>query len=285
MFKNITNTAGLVLAFILVSSPLSARRKKESPMPPFQVGITGIYAVPSSPEWEEVIVTGIEKDSSAFGKIQKNDVIVSAGGLKLASPDPRVMLGNAITQAESKDGEMKLTVRRSGKEVDVILNLEVMGPYSKTWPLNCDKTKKIVDAAVSDIIKRIDKGDLEFGNREGSMAALFLLSTGKPEHVEVAREYVGVYLDAFDGKVSSSTWNNGFLSLALGEYYLRTGDRRTLKPIKALVDNSYERMTCGGWSHRNYPNAGYVRSGTCTAAIPRHITLVILPVCPPSKPL
>ena len=159
-----------MLALILVSSPLSAKRKLESkPMPPFQVGITGIYAVPSSPEWEEVIVTGIEKDSFAFGKIQKDDVIVSAGGLKLASPDPRVVLGDAITQAESKDGEMKKTVRRSGKEVDVTLNLEVMGSYSKTWPLNCDKTNEIVDAAISDIIKRIDNGGLEFGNREGSM--------------------------------------------------------------------------------------------------------------------
>ncbi|MCP4377784.1 MAG: hypothetical protein GY794_16610, partial [bacterium] len=92
-----------------------------------------------------------------------------------------------------------------------------------------------------------------------------LLSTGKAEHVKTVKSVVHAYVKA-GGKVGSHTWNNGFLSLALGEYYLRTGDKLALKPIQAIVNNSYDRMTHGGWGHWHFPNPGYVRSGLVNAA-------------------
>jgi hypothetical protein len=176
-----------------------------------------------------------------------------------------VALGDAITRAEATDGKITYTIRRDGKTKDVTITIPVLGEYSKTWPVDCPKTKKIVDAAAEYTAKRFRSGDLKFPSRDGSLSILFLLSTEKPGHLAVVREVIQQYASTVES-VRSHTWNNGFYSLALGEYYLRTGDKAALKPLQMIVDDSYGRMTHGGWGHWDYPNPGYTRSGLVNAA-------------------
>lgn len=253
-----------VLALSLTGNLHAKKPKGDQPLPAYQVGITGIHVVPDR-ERPHVTVDSTEPGSPAAGKFNKGDVIVAVNGVKLALPDSRVQLGNAITGAEATDGKMNFTVNRGGSTAQVNIAIPVLGACSKTWPVDCAKTRKIVDAAAARAVKRFKSGDIKFPGREGSLNVLFLLSTGKPEHAEAVKDVVRAYAKS-NPTPGSHTWNNGFLSVALGEYYLRTGDKLALGPLQRIVDDSYERMTHGGWGHWDYPNPGYVRSGLVNAA-------------------
>ena len=259
-----------VLLTVIVTGLLSAgnlyakKAAKDQALPAYQVGITDLYVIPDR-ETPEVTVSKLESGSPAAGKFQVDDEILAVNGAKLALPDSRVQLGNAITAAEASDGKLKYTVKRGQSTIEVAITIPVLGAYSKTWPVNCPKTRKIVDAAAAYTVKRFQSGEVSLPSRDGALSVLFLLSTGKPEHVDAARNVVQAYVKS-GAEPGSHTWNNGFLSIALGEYYLRTGDALALKPLKVIVDDSYERMTCGGWGHWEYPNPGYTRSGLVNAA-------------------
>jgi len=254
----------VIITGLLPAAAEARRARGDEPLPVYHVGVTGLYVVPDR-KGPEVTVSSLEPGSPADGKFAKGDVIVAVNGTKLAPPDSRVQLGDAITAAEAADGKMTFAVKRGGATRQVTIRLAPMGAYSKTWPVNCAKTRRIVDAAAKRAAKLFAAGEMSLPSRQGAMNVLFLLSTGKSEHLKAVRSVVHAYLNS-GSKPRSHTWNNGFLSLALGEYYLRTGDKQALEPIQALVDDSYSRMTHGGWGHWDYPNPGYVRSGLVNAA-------------------
>lgn len=258
----------LLATVLLVLSPGSIvhakKSAKDQPLPSYPVGITGLYVVPQR-EQPHVVVDSTEPGSPAAGKFEKGDVIVAANDTPLALPDSRVQLGNAITQAEAKTGELMFTVKRGGTTRQVAISLPVLGPYSKTWPIDCAKSRKIVEQTAAHTVRQFKDGTLTFPGRAGALGILFLLSTGDDQYLPVCREVVRAYAESVES-VRSHTWNNGFLSIALGEYYLRTGDKAALKPMQMIADDSYGRMTCGGWGHWDYPNPGYVRSGLVNAA-------------------
>jgi len=261
----INTYAPAVLISLLLTSPLLARKPdRNSPLPRYQVGVTGIYAIPQRDK-PHVVVDATEPGSPAAGKFEKGDLIVAVNGVQLAPPDSRVQLGDAITQAEATDGKFTCTVKRGGATRQVTIVLPVLGAYSKTWPINCDKSKKIVAAAAGHIAAQFRSGKLKLPGRAGPLGVLFLLSTGEDKYLPACRVAMRAFAAKFE-TVRSHTWNNGFLSIALGEYYLRTGDKSVLKPLQAIADDSYGRMTCGGWGHWDYPTPEYTRSGLVNAA-------------------
>ena len=83
-------------------------------------------------------INNVEKGSpaEATGKLQKGQIIESINGRVLKEIDPRIILGDIVTEAEAKDGKVVLKIQGVG---DVTVNIPVMGSYSKTWPLNCPK--------------------------------------------------------------------------------------------------------------------------------------------------
>jgi hypothetical protein len=72
--------------------------------------------------------------AAATGKLKKGQVIQSINGTVLKDKDPRIILGDLITEAEAKDGKIALDIKDLGA---VVVTIPVMGEYSKTWPLNC----------------------------------------------------------------------------------------------------------------------------------------------------
>jgi len=255
----------VIVIGLLSGDGLQAKRPRgDQPLPAYHVGITGLYVVPQR-KAPEVTVSSLEPSSPAAGKFTKGDVIIAVNGTKLALPDSRVQLGNAITAAEAAGGKLTFTVRRGGSTQRATITIPAIGAYSKTWPVDCAKTRKIVDAAAARAVKLFAAGQMPLPSRQGALNVLFLLSTGRIEHLEAVKSVVRTYIKP-GAMPRSHTWNNGFLSLALGEYYLRTGDKLALKPIQALVNDSYSRMTHGGWGHWDWPNPGYVRSGLVNAA-------------------
>lgn len=254
---------GLIGALLTVPSP--GARKKDRPWPPFQVGVTGVMAGPANDTVIPLTVAEVTPDTPAAGKLHVGDVLVAVNGVKLEAPDPRPALGDAITEAEAKDGRLTFTVERGGGTEQVTIVIPVLGAYSATWPVDCPKTNKIVEAAAARSIELIDPGKGADLNRTTAMHCMFLLSTGNDKHLAAVRKLMRASVPGMD-KVRGHTWNNGYLLIAMGEYYLRTGDKAVLPVMRRIVDDSFERDCVGGWGHWDYLNPSYTRSGLVNAA-------------------
>lgn len=240
-------------------------RKKEGPWPPFQVGVTGIMARPEKDAVVPVTVAEVTAGTPAAGKLEVGDVLLAVNGVKLEEPDPRVILGDAITAAEASDGRLVFEVQRQGKTSEVMVSIPVVGAYSATWPIDCPKTDKIVADAAKRSMELIDPMTSKGLDRTTAMHALFLLSTGDENHLKAVGEMMKAAVPTMK-EVRGHTWNNGYMLIAMGEYFLRTGDEVVLPLMQYIVDDSFERDCIGGWGHWDYLNPGYVRSGLVNAA-------------------
>ncbi|HEX5791110.1 MAG TPA: DUF6288 domain-containing protein, partial [Luteolibacter sp.] len=158
-------------------------------------------------------------------------------------------------KAEAADGIIKLMVKEKpdAKAEEVIVKIPVLGAYSKTWPLNCPKSDKIV------------RNEAEFLKRTGSngmgLGTLFLLSTGEEQDLEVVRGWVRK--DAEQSKNTkpedfrSSPWYSGYGGIGLCEYYLRTGDETVIPLIELHADYLRRNQYNGGWNQRGGINFSY----------------------------
>lgn len=183
------------------------------------------------------------------GNLKQGDIIESINGVKLTDTkrDPRLVLGDLITEAEATDGKINLQIK--GKGI-VTVNIPVLGRYSETWPLNCPKSDKIV-RNLADLIAR--QGKTEWGS------VLFLLSTGEEKDLEVVRGWMKERQPTW-----AHNWSVGIEGMGICEYYLRTGDASVLPIIQKGADHLRDRIYNGGWSGRaasfNYQSGGHLNA-------------------------
>ncbi len=183
--------------------------------------------------------------AEATGKLVKGQIIERINGTVLADEDPRIILGDILTEAEAKDGKVVLTIKDIG---DVTVTIPVMGSYSKTWPVNCPKSDMIV-RQLADLLAK----DAE--PKWGSV--LFLLSTGEEKDLAVVRRWMkGIKT------IGGLNWEKGYKGLGLCEYYLRTGDQSVLPVIKKMTEELKTHMYSGGWSGRGAPAAFTYSTGS-----------------------
>ncbi|MDT8391755.1 MAG: DUF6288 domain-containing protein [Lentisphaeria bacterium] len=200
------------------------------------VGI-GITLKPQNPGFQ-MVISNVEKGSpaEATGKLKKGQVIESINGRVLKDRDPRMILGDIVTQAEATDGKVALKIKDAG---DVVVQIPVMGSYSETWPLNCPKSDRIV-RNLADLLAKQEK--------PGWGSVLFLLSTGEEKDLDVVRNWMG------DLKtLGAYQWHIGYHGIGVCEYYLRTGDESVLPMIREAAESLRKTMYNGGWSGRGNP--------------------------------
>ena len=192
-------------------------------------------------------INNVEPGSPAekTGKLQKGQIIESINGVTLKETDPRIILGDIVTEAEVKDGKVVLKIKDTG---DVTVNIPVMGAYSKTWPVNCPKSDKIV-RNLADLIAKQDKP------KWGSV--IFLLSTGEEKDLDVVKRWMKDVKD-----LGGMNWSRGYMGWGLCEYYLRTGDQSVLPIIKQETEALKSHMYSGGWSGRGAPAAFTYSTGS-----------------------
>jgi hypothetical protein len=214
--------------------------------------------------------------SPAAGKFSKGEIITGINGVALKGLNPFVTLGNALTKAEASDGRMVFDVTSAdGKAArKETVSIPVLGAYGTTWPLDCNKSKKIIEQAAGFYA---DPKKFNEGGIPGALACLFLLSTGDDKYLP----RVKAYFDAFPKnvrKIGDHTWNNGYNGIACGEYYLRTGDKSVLPIMQHYCDDAKERQKFGcGWTHWGrevYP--GYVAGGLMNPAGAQVLTTLLL---------
>ena len=243
-------------------------------------------------------INNVEKGSpaEATGRLKKGQIIESINGETLKDIDPRVQLADILGRAEATDGVMRMMVRDTPKgaarEVnrddlitkaeatdgasktkvkdtpkavaqEVIVKIPVLGAYSKTWPLNCEKSDRIVRNLAGVLAKQ---------QKPGWGSVLFLLSTGEEKDLDVVRGW----MKDFEG-VGSYPWFNGLLGPGVCEYYLRTGDERILPVIKQMTERLKEQIYCGGWSGRGKASFTYgYHGGHMNAAGVHCLTFLLL---------
>jgi hypothetical protein len=173
--------------------------------------------------------------------LKPGQIIASVNGETLKDIDPRIQLGNMITTAEAKDGILKLLVadQPGGPTREVVVTIPALGAYSKTWPLDCPKSDKII-RNFAEYLKKpgSNKGFADIG-------MLFLLSTGEESDLAFVRDWARSLKGA-----STLSWHIGYGGLALCEYYLRTGDESVLPAIQARADQLVLMENNGGWAGR-----------------------------------
>lgn len=196
-------------------------------------------------------INNVEPGSPAekTGQLKQGDIIESINGIALSATkrDPRIVLGQLITDAEAKDGKIGLMIKDKGP---VLVQIPVLGTYSKTWPLNCPKSDKIV-RNLADLLAK--QGKNEWGS------VLFLLSTGEEKDLEVVRGWMKERKPIW-----AHNWQVGVEGMGVCEYYLRTGDASILPVIQAGADHLRDRIYNGGWSGRgasfNYQSGGHLNA-------------------------
>jgi hypothetical protein len=214
--------------------------------------------------------------SPAVGKFNKGEIITGINGVALKGLNPFVTLGNALTRAEASDGRMVFDVTSAdGKNArKETVSIPVLGAYSKTWPLDCAKSRKIIAQAAAFYA---DAEKFDQGGIPGALACLFLLSTGDDQYLP----RVKAYFDAFPKEVrriGDHTWNNGYNGIACGEYYLRTGDASVLPILQHYCDDARDRQKFGrGWTHWGSDiSPGYVAGGLMNPAGAQLLTTLLL---------
>ena len=221
-------------------------------------------------------VEGMMPGSPCGGKFAKQEILTGINGTALKGLDPFVAMGNALTKAEATDGQMVFDVTSADGKTQrkETVTIPVLGAYSKTWPLDCPKSKRIIDeaAAFYSDPKKFNQDGIP-----GALACLFLLSTGDDKYLP----RVKAYFDTFPKEVKAigdHTWNNGYNGIACGEYYLRTGDKSVLPIMQHYCDDAKARQKFGcGWTHWGngvYPD--YVAGGLVHAAGVQVLTTLLL---------
>lgn len=191
-------------------------------------------------------VKNVEEGSpaAATGSLAKGQVIESINGQKLAAIDPRIQLGTILAEAEATDGNIRLLVRDDKPEAvatEVVVSIPVLGRYSKTWPLDCPKSEKIV-RGFADYLAQ-PNADSGFG----SVGMLFLLSTGEEKDLEPVRAWVHSLADK---PAPTYAWHLGYGGIPLCEYYLRTGDAAALPVIDKWAEAAKKGEYLDAWAGR-----------------------------------
>jgi hypothetical protein len=235
----------------------------------------------------QILVTHVGVKSPADGLIAVHDIILGVAG-KPFSDDARKSMARAIQDAEKEEngGVLPLTIFRNGKTKEVSLKLAVLGRYSDTAPWNCEKSKRIFEAACQ-VLEKEPLTD----NWSGSICALALLATGEeaylPKVREFARKLAPVDLD-LSKETRGSAWELGYRTLFLCEYFLLTGDNEVFPGIKQYTSllargqgmygtfgHGFAALTAEGKLHGSIPPYGPVNM----AGLPANLAILMGQKC------
>ncbi|MCH7228870.1 DUF6288 domain-containing protein [Haloferula sp. A504] len=249
------------------------RPKANAPRNFGHIGPTGIMAHIDT--GVKVTVEGTREGSPADGKFHAGEVIVGVNGQALEGRNPYVVLGSAITAAEASDGKLSFDLDSEEGKRQVTLEIPVMGAYAAQWPVDCAKSRKIVQHAAAYYEKSLKESkDMGVG---GALTCLFLLSTGDDTYLPLIKAHYAKFIENPEA-IGDHTWNNGYNGIACAEYYLRTGDPDMLPVLQAFCDDARDRQNFdAAWKHWGTDiNPRYVAGGLMNPASTQVLTTLLL---------
>ncbi len=221
----------------------------------------------------QMYVGKLEEGSPAekCGKLKTGQKIESINGEVLKDIDPRIQLAKIITRAEATDGKIVFSIKENEnlKPTQVVIEIPVLGSYSKTWPLNCKKSDRIVRDMAHWIKENNDFTlDTKSWASLNGFSMLFMLSTGNGDDLDVVKGWIKKVVEQYKDETSIKLkpWVFGPAAIPLAEYYLRTGDKSILPTIQKIVKHVEGTMYNGAWSGRGGLVFGYMNGGHMNAA-------------------
>ena len=210
-------------------------------------------------------VAAVEEGSPAAktGKFEVGQIIESVYGEALKDMDPRIQMANWIEQAEATNGRMPFKIK--GVDEVVVVQLEVLGAYAESWPLNCPKSDKIVRGLADYIASDAKNYGL------GDLGMFFLISTGEEKDNRVVGEWARKA-----NNPSKYAWFLGFGGIPLCEYYLRSGDQEVLANIQKWVDAAVSGQYNDAWAGRGGVPGLHYGNGHLNAAGTAVVTFLLL---------
>jgi hypothetical protein len=199
----------------------------------------------------QIVITSVDTGSPAEGILGSGDVLLGVAG-KRFSFDPRTELGRALTAAESKAGEGKLTLTRwrAGTTDEVTLLLPVLGDYAQTAPYNCQKSALILQRSCRALADRMAAAD--YASRHNtitrSLNALAMLATGDAAYLPLVKREA--QWAAEFSATNMQSWFYGYVMMLLSEYVLATGDTSVMPGLSRIaLDTAKGQSAVGSWGH------------------------------------
>lgn len=219
------------------------------------------------------VVKYIFKKSPAVDLLQIDDEVYGANGKRFSEhtfgggnhgiEGPIQDLGLAIEDSEGEDGVLKLMVERDGSKMEVDVQLEKLGRFADSFPVDCEKTKILRERANQYLMDHPN----ELDSQGRCVAALALMSSDDRKAVAAGKQMVMDWNKPYSDETWS--WHLGFQGIALSEYYLLTGDRKVLKTLESSMDHLWNAQWKGEIQHWK---AGQVND-TSQAVLDKHQAL------------
>ncbi|MFK7849501.1 MAG: DUF6288 domain-containing protein [Akkermansiaceae bacterium] len=207
------------------------------------------------------VVKHIFKKSPAVDVLELEDEVYGANGKRFGEHQfggrpnglegPLQDLGLAIEDSEGEDGVLQLMVKRGGETIEVDVQLEVLGRFSDTFPVDCKKTELLKARAYEYLMD--NPGGVSSQGR--SVWTLALLSSDDSKVFRAGKEMAKDWNKKYDG--STWSWHLGFQAITLSEYHLLTGDRSVLKTLEdtlQLLNDSQWKGEIHHWKSEQVKN-------------------------------
>lgn len=172
----------------------------------------------------------LEIDDEVYGANGKRFAAHTFGGQAHGIEGPIQDLGLAIEDSEGADGVLKLMVKRGGANLEVDIQLEPLGKFADTFPVDCEKTKLLKERANNYLIENFEG----VSSQGRCVATLALLSSDDRKAVAAGKKMALDWNKPYDETTWS--WHLGFQGIALSEYHLLTGDKKVLKTLESTMD-------------------------------------------------
>ena len=220
----------------------------------------------------------VEKKGPSAGILKPGNIIVSAEGKKfntyykgfdtLYVYGPAGDLADVIDQEEGNDGIVTLQL----KDRTVNINVKKQGSFSKTYPFNCSKSRKLLDQACNYIVAH-QQPDGSFGKgasweKGGSIFTTALCGLAILAHPDRAKydKAIKKFADFTLTKSDSIAAIGNTVTVAMAgvfysEYYMQYKDPRFKPVIKQIFKKMLDgQQPYGGWGH-GFLGGTYGRSG------------------------
>ncbi len=201
------------------------------------------------------VVKYVFADSPAEGILQIDDEVTGANGKPFSHhtfsgrsdaglTGPIQDMGLAIEDSEGTDGVLRLTVKRGESTAQVEIQLETLGRFADTFPVNCPKTDLLKARAYRYLMD--NPGGVSSQGR--CVTILAMLSSDDPEVFAEGKRRV-LEWNEVPGR-DTWTWHLGFQAITLAEYHLLTNDDAVLGTLEALMEQLRHAQWTGPYIRR-----------------------------------
>ena len=226
----------------------------------YNLGLTGIRAELVAEHPKALLVKYILPKTPASKEIKINDLIIGVDGKKFRKPHldgygkevfgaqgPIEELAEALEACQSKSGKLTLMVKRGEETIHVELDIGTKyGSYSKTYPIDCKKSDRILSELL-DYITKQQEDNGSFGDPvNNTFAALTLLNTGEQKYLSDVKRNLRHLCDSIKSldeetkQAGLMNWTYMGTAIVLCEYYLITKEKWVLPELEKIRNLLYE---------------------------------------------